>query len=90
MLIFRHISRRMLDSNIGIVAVGYPATSLSTARVRFCLSADHTKEQLDYVGFHIFDFGYPLKRNFIYLLRKVISYIQFCLIAGPEYDEYFG
>lgn len=53
MLIFRHTSRRMFDANIGIVAVGYPATSLSTARVRFCLSADHTKEQLDYVGFHI-------------------------------------
>ncbi|PAV84916.1 hypothetical protein WR25_21775 [Diploscapter pachys] len=44
-----YISRRMFDYNIGVVAVGYPATSLSTARVRFCLSADHTKEQLDYV-----------------------------------------
>ncbi|CAO4376133.1 unnamed protein product [Caenorhabditis nigoni] len=42
-------SRRMLKHNIGIVAVGYPATPLLEARVRFCLSADHTKEHLDYI-----------------------------------------
>lgn len=34
---------------MGLVAVGYPATPPSKARVRFCLSADHTKEQLDQV-----------------------------------------
>ncbi|KAK6755196.1 hypothetical protein RB195_013896 [Necator americanus] len=42
-------SRRTLKYNIGLVAVGFPATPLTKARVRFCLSADHTKEQLDYV-----------------------------------------
>ncbi|CAD6186661.1 unnamed protein product [Caenorhabditis auriculariae] len=42
-------SRRILRHNIGLVAVGYPATPLTKARVRFCLSADHTREQLDYV-----------------------------------------
>ncbi|KAF1752128.1 hypothetical protein GCK72_018682 [Caenorhabditis remanei] len=42
-------SRRMLKHNIGVVAVGYPATPLLEARVRFCLSADHTKEHLDYI-----------------------------------------
>ncbi|CAL2042623.1 CBN-SPTL-3 protein [Caenorhabditis brenneri] len=42
-------SRRMLKHNIGIVAVGYPATPLLEARVRFCLSADHTREHLDYI-----------------------------------------
>ncbi|VDL84222.1 unnamed protein product [Nippostrongylus brasiliensis] len=41
-------SRRTLKYNIGLVAVGFPATPLTKARVRFCLSADHTKEQLDY------------------------------------------
>ncbi|VDL76629.1 unnamed protein product [Nippostrongylus brasiliensis] len=44
-------SRRTLKYNIGLVAVGFPATPLTKARVRFCLSADHTKEQLDYVSF---------------------------------------
>lgn len=48
---FSEFSRRMLKHNIGIVAVGYPATPLLEARVRFCLSADHTKEHLDYVSF---------------------------------------
>ncbi|KAL6742791.1 hypothetical protein Aduo_015902 [Ancylostoma duodenale] len=42
-------SRRTLKYDIGLVAVGFPATPLTKARVRFCLSADHTKEQLDYV-----------------------------------------
>ncbi|CAI2354029.1 unnamed protein product [Caenorhabditis sp. 36 PRJEB53466] len=42
-------SRRMLKHNIGIVAVGYPATPLLEARVRVCLSADHTREHLDYI-----------------------------------------
>ncbi|KAK6022298.1 aminotransferase, class I/II [Ostertagia ostertagi] len=42
-------SRRTLKYGIGLVAVGFPATPLTKARVRFCLSADHTKEQLDYV-----------------------------------------
>ncbi|VDM61416.1 unnamed protein product [Angiostrongylus costaricensis] len=43
-------SRQTLKYGIGLVAVGFPATPLTKARVRFCLSADHTKEQLDYVS----------------------------------------
>ncbi|KAJ1358147.1 Serine palmitoyltransferase 3 [Parelaphostrongylus tenuis] len=42
-------SRQTLKYDIGLVAVGFPATPLTKARVRFCLSADHTKEQLDHV-----------------------------------------
>ncbi|KAI0822044.1 serine palmitoyltransferase 2 [Trametes gibbosa] len=34
---------------IVVVVVGYPATSLGTARVRFCLSSAHTKEDIDAV-----------------------------------------
>ncbi|CAJ0585773.1 unnamed protein product, partial [Mesorhabditis spiculigera] len=41
--------RETLRYGIGAVQVGYPATALTKARVRFCISADHTKEQLDYV-----------------------------------------
>ena len=32
---------------IATVGVGYPATPLIESRVRFCLSASHTKEMLD-------------------------------------------
>ena len=32
---------------MAVVVVGFPATSISTARVRFCISASHTTEDLD-------------------------------------------
>jgi len=37
-----------LKRGLAVVVVGFPATPLLLARVRFCLSAGHTKEQLDY------------------------------------------
>lgn len=40
--------RLLKKDKIATVGVGYPATSLYEARIRFCLSAGHTKEQLDY------------------------------------------
>lgn len=42
-------SRLMLarPTPIAVVVVGYPATSLTTSRVRFCVSAAHTKQDVD-------------------------------------------
>ncbi|KAG8937381.1 serine palmitoyltransferase component [Tulasnella sp. 419] len=42
-------SRMMLERKvpIAVVVVGYPATPLVTSRVRFCLSAAHTKDDID-------------------------------------------
>lgn len=41
-------SRLMLERHmIVVVVVGYPATSLLEARARFCVSAAHTKDDLD-------------------------------------------
>jgi serine palmitoyltransferase len=37
----------MLKRGIAVVIVGFPATSLTESRVRFCMSASHTKEMLD-------------------------------------------
>lgn len=34
---------------IAVVVVAYPATPLVTSRVRFCVSAAHTKEDVDIV-----------------------------------------
>ncbi len=45
---FRAVVRRLTERNIAVVGVGFPATRLFYGRVRFCLSAAHTKEQLDY------------------------------------------
>lgn len=39
-------SREMLKRGIAVVVVGYPATPIITSRVRFCLSAAHTMEDM--------------------------------------------
>jgi serine palmitoyltransferase len=40
-------SRAALEENLAVVVVGFPATSLLGSRARFCVSAGHTKEQLE-------------------------------------------
>jgi serine palmitoyltransferase len=40
-------SRSALEENLAVVVVGFPATSLLGSRARFCISAGHTKEQLE-------------------------------------------
>ncbi|CAL1688975.1 unnamed protein product [Lasius platythorax] len=47
------VIRTLTTRNIATVGVGFPATPLMQGRIRFCLSAAHTKEQLDYVLSHI-------------------------------------
>lgn len=42
-------SRMLYDNKIIVVVVGYPATPLSSARIRLCVSSALTKEDLDYV-----------------------------------------
>jgi 7-keto-8-aminopelargonate synthetase-like enzyme len=44
----------MLKRGVAVVTVGFPATPLVLGRVRFCLSASHTKEMLDEVFFFCF------------------------------------
>lgn len=39
--------RELLKRNIAAVGVGFPATPIMAGRIRFCLSAAHTKHQLD-------------------------------------------
>jgi serine palmitoyltransferase len=41
-------SRMCLRRGLAIVVVGFPATSVIMSRARFCLSAGHTKEDLDF------------------------------------------
>jgi len=40
-------SRECLKRNLAVVVVGYPATPLMGARSRFCISAAHTKEDVE-------------------------------------------
>ena len=46
----RAFNREMLKRGVAVVTVGFPATPLVLGRVRFCLSASHTKEMLDKVS----------------------------------------
>uniref|UniRef100_UPI0037E81A63 serine palmitoyltransferase 3 n=1 Tax=Semicossyphus pulcher TaxID=241346 RepID=UPI0037E81A63 len=50
-------SREMLRRNIGVVVVGFPATPITEARARFCLSAGHTRAMLDQVLHHLDEVG---------------------------------
>jgi len=46
-------SHEMLKRKISIVVVGYPATPLVSSRARFCVSAAHTKDDLDRSAFRM-------------------------------------
>ena len=50
-------SREMLDRGIAVVVVGYPATPIITSRVRFCISAAHTEEDLKFALEQISEVG---------------------------------
>lgn len=40
-------SRMAMEQDLALVPVGFPATALNKCRVRFCMSAAHTKEMID-------------------------------------------
>lgn len=42
------LSRECLKRGVAMVVVGFPATPLLTARARVCVSAAHSREDLDY------------------------------------------
>ncbi|XP_031157628.1 serine palmitoyltransferase 3 isoform X1 [Sander lucioperca] len=50
-------AREMLERKIGVVVVGFPATPITEARARFCLSAAHTKAMLNQVLHHMNEVG---------------------------------
>uniref|UniRef100_H3DGV4 serine C-palmitoyltransferase n=1 Tax=Tetraodon nigroviridis TaxID=99883 RepID=H3DGV4_TETNG len=50
-------AREMLERKIGVVVVGFPATPITEARARFCLSAGHTRALLDQVLHHLNEVG---------------------------------
>lgn len=41
--------RELTKRGVAAVGVGFPATKITGGRMRFCLSAAHTKEMLDKV-----------------------------------------
>jgi serine palmitoyltransferase len=50
-------SREAFERGIAVVVVGYPATPLLLSRTRFCVSAGHTREDLDWALKEIDEIG---------------------------------
>jgi len=73
------LSRTLLDIGIGVVVVGYPVTPLLLGRLRFCISAAHTKEDLEWALKHINDVGemvwakYGIKKDHSKKPKKLLS-----------------
>ena len=44
----RLFSNECMKGGLAVVVVGYPATPIITSRARFCLSAAHTKKDLEF------------------------------------------
>eukprot|EP01130_Rhizamoeba_saxonica_P002345 TRINITY_DN12169_c0_g1_i1.p1 TRINITY_DN12169_c0_g1~~TRINITY_DN12169_c0_g1_i1.p1 ORF type:complete len:484 (-),score=106.65 TRINITY_DN12169_c0_g1_i1:36-1361(-) len=57
-------SREALLRNIAVVVVGYPACPLLMSRVRFCLSASHTTEDLEWALEELDEIGTRLKLKY--------------------------
>ena len=81
--VFSAFSREMLKRGIASVIVGFPATGIVESRARFCLSAAHTKEQLDKVSLTHRPAWYLNVCNFKgKLLKKVITHNTFRYLAS--------
>jgi len=50
-------SREAFERGLAVVVVGYPATPVTEARTRFCISAGHTREDLDWAVKQIDEIG---------------------------------
>ncbi|XP_061646536.1 serine palmitoyltransferase 3 isoform X2 [Phyllopteryx taeniolatus] len=57
-------AREMLERKIAVVVVGFPATPITEARARFCMSAAHTRDMLDEVLHHLDEVGDGLGLKF--------------------------
>ncbi|EGC33514.1 serine C-palmitoyltransferase subunit [Dictyostelium purpureum] len=57
-------SRLALERHIAVVVVGYPATPLTEPRTRFCISASHTREDLDWACEIINEIGDEISLKF--------------------------
>mmetsp|Transcript_19262 Transcript_19262/g.34826 ORF Transcript_19262/g.34826 Transcript_19262/m.34826 type:complete len:509 (-) Transcript_19262:541-2067(-) len=58
------VTQLCLKSHIAMVVVGSPATPLLLSRARVCISASHTKEDLDYALEHLLTIGQDTKLMF--------------------------
>ncbi|CAK0891542.1 unnamed protein product [Prorocentrum cordatum] len=77
-------SRACLERGIAVVIVGYPAVPVLYERVRFCISASHTRQQLAEVVSTVTEIG----RSIGVLFEKSISRAEFA--ARAELDAAYA
>ncbi|GIQ84951.1 hypothetical protein KIPB_006543 [Kipferlia bialata] len=58
------VSNMLMDRNIAVVVVGFPAVPIVSSRIRFCISAAHTREDLDYLLGHFSEIGDCLRLKY--------------------------
>uniref|UniRef100_A0A3B4ZSZ7 serine C-palmitoyltransferase n=1 Tax=Stegastes partitus TaxID=144197 RepID=A0A3B4ZSZ7_9TELE len=78
-------AREMLERKIGVVVVGFPATPITEARARFCVSAAHTRDMLNQVLHHMNEVGDALCLKFS--RRKYSSRPDLCDETDFELDS---
>ncbi|ODV90851.1 hypothetical protein CANCADRAFT_112307 [Tortispora caseinolytica NRRL Y-17796] len=88
------VSKLILERyNIAVVLAGYPATPLSEARVRLCMSAALTKEDLDYLLRAIDKVGDELDLKYCYGRTPETSWnidnVFDTLVEDCKKDEFF-
>ena len=66
-------SHEMLKRKIAVVVVAYPATPLVESRVRLCVSASHTKNDLDYLLKACDEVGDILQLKFSPVIRTILD-----------------
>jgi serine palmitoyltransferase len=57
-------SRELFKRGVAVVVVGFPAVPLLTARARICMSASHTRADLDYALEQINEVGHLLELKY--------------------------
>ncbi|XP_016893032.1 serine palmitoyltransferase 3 isoform X2 [Cynoglossus semilaevis] len=77
-------AREMLERKVGVVVVGFPATPITEARARFCMSAGHTRDMLNEVLHHLDEVGDLLRLKFS--RRKCSSRRDLCDETDCELD----
>jgi serine palmitoyltransferase len=79
---------RLLSKNfIAVVGVGFPATPLMEGRIRFCLSAAHTKEQLDKVCTRRYKYLCSHDLNYYIVFQALVLIEETAAYLGLRYSR---
>src|SRR5688500_3648620 len=67
-----YVVSELIEYGIATVGVGFPATPLVEGRIRFCISASHTKEMLDKVSKEYLEI-FVFVIYYLYLIQQAVE-----------------